>query len=391
MHFPFIQNRALPIGVDIGSTGVKLLQLRATPRGHEAVAASSALFDGTADEEPANRAKVLKGALDAALRGGTFKGRECVCSLPSSDLLVRAVRLPLMGELELNSVVTWEAADRFGIPADELQVDWIRAGEVTQADETRQEIILVAVRKTMVEAQMEAVMRGGLRPLACETSFTATARCLTNSLRRQSDSGVVRMIIDVGSSSTSIYFTHGRDITFVKQLPVGGAKLNDAVAIALKLSPDAAARLRAARLRGSESGGDVVDRRVEQAVFEAQRSLLHDLANEAALCLRYHSVTFRSGRPEATWITGSNACEPHLVQILSDVIKMPVRVANPIDRVDVSTSASTLDRRSMDWNQWATALGLSLRGDHAVGALSTPAQISTIQPVNDAAPAKEAA
>lgn len=378
----------LPIGLDIGASGVKALQLRSTPRGYEVVAASAAPIERSATG-PLPEPGAIEQAIRLVLKAGAFRGRECVCALPPSALMLRAVRLPSMADEELDKAAVWEASDRFGMPPEQLQVDWIRAGTVTQADEVREEIVLVAVPRTVSETCVDAVMRAGLRPLACDASFAAVARALTRSLRRQTDSSVVRMLIDVGTDGTSVMFTQGRGLTFVKYIALGGAKLQEAVAAALKLAPDAAAHLRQARLRGVDSGGEVVDRRVEQAVFEAQRPLLHDLANEAALCQRYHGVTFRTGRPECVLLTGGNANEPHLVQALSEALKAEVVIANPLEQVDISTSASALDRRTTDWNRWTAALGLSLRAEEAPRTQAGSA--GNTPTTGAAAPRKEAA
>ncbi|MFG0331364.1 MAG: pilus assembly protein PilM [Phycisphaerales bacterium] len=364
MGFSFWQRAANPIGVDFGASGVKLLQLRHGRAGLHVVAAARQDYPEDLSEDPATRHRQVVETLRAATRSAPFEGRDCVCSLSVGDLMLRATRFPKLGADELSKAAHWEAADRFNIPVEDLQVDWIRAGEVRQGEEIRDEVLLIAVRRPIVEAHLNALIECRLRPIAVDAPFAATTRCLNRALRRASDSETVRMIVDIGAAGATVMITRGQGIAFLKPVDIGGAQMNRAVAAALDLDVNAAAQLRRERMRQSaERGGELLDDRVDRALYEAVRPLLHDLAQEAALCLRYYSVTFRGVRPELVLVAGGDGAEPHMCEALSQVLKIETQVAHSLENIDTSAVELGVDRRYERCPQWSVATGLSLRDD----------------------------
>ena len=143
----FIQRSSAPIGVDIGSSGVKMLQLRMKGFTPEVSAAAEFDRDDYAGEMPLTPKMLanIKGRVES----GEFSGRECVLTFPDHWLTTRSVRLPVMPEQETNAALEFGAAERLGFDDDTNpgQVSWVRAGRVRQGDETRDEIILVGVER----------------------------------------------------------------------------------------------------------------------------------------------------------------------------------------------------------------------------------------------------
>ena len=358
----------LPIGVDLGRAGVKMAQLRQSGSDLKMLAAARKGYGRPwpVDDLAAQKQELVK-AVRAALEVGAFSGRECVCCPSASDLLLRAVRLPRMSDEELQKAVIWEAAERFGVPVDDLQVDWVRAGEIQVGEETRDEVILIAATRSVLAARLDALVEAGLTPQAVDAPFLAAARALTRSLRRQSDTNTVRMTVDVGASGSTVSITRGQDLAFLKTVKVGGDDFTRAVAEKLSLDDAAARQLRRERIAAhapGETETEFIDR-VDRAAYEAVRPLIHELSEETALCLRYYSVTFRGGRPEFLGLLGGDAQEPHLAKIVAEQLKIESEVCAPLEGIDLSQAQLGADRRTSPLCEWAVATGLSLHGGKA--------------------------
>ena len=95
-----------------------------------------------------------------------------------------------------------------------------------------------------------------------------------------------------------------------------------------------------------------------------------ELANEAALCLRYYTVTFRGRRPEAVIASGDEAREPGLSEALGSALGAPGQVGRPLEGVEPGEQSGSMDRRG-DMAEWAAAVGLTLREDENARA-ATP-------------------
>lgn len=370
MGYRFWQGTAHPIGVEVDATGVRLIQVRKGRAGWHVVAAAEQRSAEPWPDHPGQREEVLAQAIGAAMRSAPFEGAECVSCLSPGELMVRAARMPKMSDDELEKAALWEASERFGLEVDQLEVAALRAGEVTQGDDVRDEIILIAAAHRDLNAHLDALLACRLLPIAVDSPYTALSRALGRSLRRESDQSVVRLIINIGWKDTVVSITSAQEISFLKHVAIGGAQLTDAVAEALAIDPEAARHLRRKRLEQPRRVADQpMDPRVDRAVFEAVRTLLHDLAQEAALCLRYHSVTFRGARPDKVLVAGTEAREPMLADVLSEHLKLEVATASPLEGIDVSKVNLGGDRRRAAWPEWTVALGLSLRGLQSAGAL----------------------
>jgi len=360
---------AYPIGIDLGAGGAKIVQLRRTHGGTCAlVAAARVDIDrpGAGPLEP-ERLEALTEGLRKRVESSGFVGRHCVASVDETVLRVRSVRQPRMPREEADRAVQLEAPDRLGFtPDDACRIGWIRAGEVRQGKETREELILVGAMESELARIIEAVAAAGLRPVAIEPSFAACARCMGRRKRRSEDRETTRLVVDVGRRSTGVMVVRGPEVAFYKLLKMGGDAMNAAAAKRLSMDIPTIAQLRrermssAAEAESKESG--VRDARVQRAMFDAVRPLLDDLAREVALCLRYYTVTFCGQRPEEALVVGGEAREPGLVEALSRALNMEASVGRPFEHIDVARGALPGDRRT-EMPEWATAAGLSMRAE----------------------------
>jgi len=119
-----------PIGIDIGSSGAKLLQIRRTRRGMEAVA--SARVDlpvepgaCTGDGHIVALAEAIKSCIVAS----GFIGDTCVLSIDDSWLRVRSIRQPRMSSDERDGAIKIDGDQRLGFTRDEPgQIGWTEIG-----------------------------------------------------------------------------------------------------------------------------------------------------------------------------------------------------------------------------------------------------------------------
>lgn len=355
------------VGIDLGSRCVRLLQLRESAGEVHAVGAGK--IDTPAGAADATGPAFVE-QVKAVLSTGGFAGRKCVISLRRGDLKVQSVRLPRMPDGELRQAVQWEAAQRFGFDRAAMQVDFIRTGASPQGGENREEVLIVASSHALIHASIDPLLEAGLRPIAIETDFTALARTYSRQCRREADLKIVRAVIEVGSSGSTVLILRGDQIAFCKTIAIGGVQLDQAVADHLQMELSAARGLRSARIAAAchmGETGTAIDPATDRAVFEAVRPLLGELVKEISLCLRYYGVTFRGKPPERLILSGGEGLEPKLDQMLGSACKIPVAYDDPAETFIslVGEIRKCMNRIPGPPSCWAVAAGLSLRGIHA--------------------------
>jgi len=353
--------RSPPIGLDIGTTVVRLLQVGGAERDLRVVEASQFAVPQEVKGDPKRRQEFIADGLRRLTRKSRFRGREAVMALPSASLAIRNVRLPKMSNEELSAAVNWEAQNKFPFDTATAIIQHLRAGEVHEGDQTLDEVILLAAPRAEVEAQIQLACEAGLDLVSLDAEPCAIFRGFQRFLHRREDEDVTSALADIGAQ-TKVLIAHGRDIVFLKTIPIGGAVFNRAVAESLDLAPAEAEALR--RRLGRRTGSPNEDpdaRQVVRTVADALRPHLEDLANEMELCLRCHSVTFHGPRPQAMTFSGGESHNADLLAALGERLGVEARPGDPLRGVRTDHLGPTLDRRGA-LGEWATVFGLSLKG-----------------------------
>ncbi|MEM8494344.1 MAG: pilus assembly protein PilM [Planctomycetota bacterium] len=339
-----------PIGVDVGRQSVKLVQRdRVGGDGVGRIVATSRqpLPAGLSPKDEGYH-QWVGSAVKAALDRGQFTGRRCVSALPSCCVTIKNLRVPTMPADELREAVNWEIRDRLKSDA-EVSVQFLRAGEVRQGEDVREELIAMATETPFVEGHVEALCEAGLAPLAVEVSVTALARAFSERCAQG-----VHVLLDIGYESSKLTMLRDGVITFFKRIDVGGQVFDTAVANHLDMTAQDASNLRREFVVGPEG----IDRAnpSQRALYEALRGPVADLSQEIELCLRYFGVTFRGPRPEQIVCVGGEAIQSWLGVLLAEQSGFEVEIG------DVSGGKAGASAPG-----WAVAAGLAMRPERGWG------------------------
>jgi len=275
-----------------------------------------------------------------------------------------------------------EAAQRFGLDPDKDAINYVFAGNVRQGDEIKNELILFAADDETIKSHIKMLEEVGLRPVGIDAVPCALFRSFKRSLRRQEDKEYTAVFVDVGSRFTTVVFGRGGEISFTKQIPIGGENFNREVATKLGISIDKAEVLRGTlqmeRTANTErapwasnqedttrqiSAGNkqVLDTLTRQVMVDAIGAIAEELAREISLCFRYYTVTFRGKRVELAVFAGGEAYENILLNVLKRQLTVEIEVAQPLKGSDMMNVSFDSDRRGVPC-EWAVAVGLGLKG-----------------------------
>jgi type IV pilus assembly protein PilM len=348
MWRPFQHRRCGPIGLDLGSRSVKLLQFNADCT--QVLAASR--WDlpvgkkSTQDEYDA----LLVDAIGRAREGREFRGREVVLCLGARELFVQNIRVPKLTGEALDKSIRQEAASRLPFPAAEAEVRYIETDDVRQGETAKREVIVLATHRPVLERTLAIVERAGLAPVAVDVEPAALLRCYSRQFRRDQDRDLRAMFVHFGASNTAVIIARGAEAMFIKYIDLGGRHLDDAVARHLKMSQTDAAAL---RRHNGDRRADQQDPEVARSVAESIRPVLEKLCGELSLCMRYHSVTFR-GQPLNRLVLGGGEASQPLVEALQARLDLKCELGEPLRSFEPSLVTG---RKS----QWDVAAGLALR------------------------------
>ncbi len=363
-----LRNKYWPIGIDIGTDGIRMLQMHRVGGTLRVCACGRWRFPDSLDSDDARRRELAIQAVREMLRTEPFRRRRVVSSLSCERLHIKSIRLPQLPDDEIADAVRWEARERFGFDIPSSQLSYFNAGEVRQGTETRSEIVVIAASSEQVDQHMELLGEMGLTVEHLDAHPIALFRVFERFLRREEDSRAVTVVVDLGRIGTRIVVGRGREIIFVKSIGIGGRDLTEGVAKQLKLDFHEASELRmqAARefmeaIGRDGSAGAIRDpNSLGWTVRDALRAQVEELVREILLCLRYCAVTFRGVRPEKMLLVGGGALDPVLVDLLDEQLKVKCVTGAPLKGIDVSAVDLGSDRRGT-LAEWAPCAGLAMR------------------------------
>jgi len=343
------KRRYSPIGIDIGSRSVKLVQLTADfSRLVEAARWDfpAAFNDASAEEQ----SEQLTEALQRIRERRRFRGRDAVVCLNKGHLFLQNLRVPRRTAEELDAVVHEESGRRLPFPAEEAEIRFLDAGEVRQSDSSVREVIVTACHRPVLRGLLDLVGGCGLQPIAVDIEPAAIVRSYSLQFRRDEDRDRRVMFIHVRYSNSVVVIAHGDRILFVKYIQSAGKQMDEAVASRLRMAPGEASAL---RRHNGDRRKELQDPDVSRGIARAIRPVIERLANEIALCSRYHSVTFR-GQPICRMILGGGEASNGLSEALQGRLNVPCLTSEPLRPYSV-------DNQIYPLSQWDVAVGLAAR------------------------------
>jgi type IV pilus assembly protein PilM len=256
--------------------------------------------------------------------------------LANQRIVVRTLDLPpLDDEKALAAAVRVEAPDHIPIPMDEAILDFQSLGRVDTPDGPRTRVVVVAVRREMVERYTDAVRAAGLRVEGIDLSAFALVRALS-----RDTSGAGLLYINV-SGLTNVAVASNGHVLFTRAAAGGLEAMIHALSTRRSLTLEHAAQWLlhvglTTPLEEVEGEAEVVA--AARAVLEEG---VHQLADTVRNSLNFYRMQESAETVASAVLAGPAVDIPGFVQALSDSLRMPV-VAGVVTGDGINGDASRL-------------------------------------------------
>jgi type IV pilus assembly protein PilM len=357
-----------PIGLDIGHSSVKMIQLEINGEKISVHAAQETHIENDTNGDEQAWKGMITSTIKRMLVNGGFSGKDVISCLPSGDLKITSMRLTEAENQRIEQIIKREVAERFGLNPEKDAMDYIVAGNVRQGDEIKNELVLFATGNEIIRNHIDMIEQAGLKPVSIDLIPCALFRSFERSLRRQEDLENAVVFVDIGCCYTTIVFGRGREICFVKQIKIGADNFNREVAAKLGITSREAEILRKdfqAETGTSHHTSQKIDASTRQGMVDVISKVADELAKEISLCLRYYSVTFVGKRVERAIFTGGGSYENILIDIMKRQLSVAIEIAQPLRGCEISNdnvNPGLFPDKNGLYCEWAIAVGLGLRG-----------------------------
>lgn len=359
--FRLTKNTYGPIGLDIGNSSIRMVQIGVKGGRCSVIAAGSVFIEDKLPDQPDERGEYLISTIGDLLASAPFKGKEVVTSLPNDNVKITSVKLNQDEIAEPEEALWAEAHERFGVNAEKDTINYVTAGSVRHGTDVRYEVILFAAENEYLNRHVQLIESAGLRPVAIDTVPTALLRNFEFSYRRRDDQDHTVVFIDIGHQCTTVVFACEDELRLVKKISIGGRRFHEEIATRLGISYAEACQLRDNLLRqGDGPGQGQVDPATSRVVNDAVRMVAEQLAREVSLCFKYYTVMFKGKRVGQTLLSGGESYDKVVVHALKRQLGGDIELAEPFRGLRIDDQARFDSAAAVC--EWSVAVGLGLKG-----------------------------
>ena len=271
------------IGLDIGSSSVKVVQLKRSKKGLELQAFGmeplmpETIIDGAVMDQQA-----VVDAIRSLWQRLRLKTKDVAVAIAGHSVIIKKISVPKMSAAELVEQVPYEAEHH--IPFDKNDVELDYAVVVPENAAGQMELILVAAKKEVIQDYAGVVRDAGLNPVIVEVAAFSTQNSFVVNYDLGANETIV--LINIGASISNINILRGNVSLFTRDVTIGGNSFTEEIQKQLSVSQDEA---EAYKVGGSYDEHGVVPQEVERIIEgvadvmagEFQRSLDFFLATSA--------------------------------------------------------------------------------------------------------------
>lgn len=354
------------IGLDIGASSVKIVQLRAS-HGTAVLETYGEIALGPYTEQAIGKSVKLSNekvssAITDLMREANVTARVGGISIPFSSSLVTVLEVPKTDEESLKRMIPIEARKYIPVPVSEVTIDWtlipgdeqVDAFDRVEADPTKnparkQEVLLAAIHNDTVRSYQTIAAATGIAVKFFEIEIFSTIR---SSLSR----GVAPfLVVDIGSAMTKVYVVERGIVRASHLITQGGMHMTESLALSLGWDFEKAERVkRESGMRGSKAYSESENAKVRESLL----STLERLLSEANRVLLSYGKRYNKNVLQVVF-TGGASSLPGLAEEATRVLGVESVIADPFSKTEAPAFLQNVLKEIGP--SFAVALGLALR------------------------------
>lgn len=332
------------LGVDIGSSGIKVVELK--KEGHGARLVSYGFSENS---------KIKPGLMDNTSYAAQLLNKVCseagihnkaaVAALPTFAVFSSILSLSNVSSKDLSSAIHWEAKKVIPLPLEEMILDWKVIDDPLNKDKKNIKVLLTGAPKTLVKKYVEIFKIAQMNLLSLETETFSLIRSLMGG-----DKSRV-MIVEIGNSTTDITIADNGIPSFSRSVDIGGLSITQEIGEKGMMELEIAEQFKY-DLSISVLGDN------NTSVPKVIEDIVSPIVNEIKYAINLYQ-TKDNKKVEKIILSGGSAMLVNIANYFSKVLDMKVILGDPWDRINHSKELEPLLEEVGP--KLAVAAGLALR------------------------------
>ena len=340
------------VGLDIGSSAVKAVELKPAGKGYKVTAFGSEAVppDSIVDGAIIDAAAVAD-AIRRLFESRGIKTKDVAASLSGNAVIVKKITLPVMTEAELAESIYWEAEQYIPFDIQDVNLDYqiLDKGDAANGKGTM-DVLLVAAKKEKIADYTGVIAQAGRSAVVVDVDAFALQNAYE--INYGIEPGAVVVLLNAGASATNINILQGDQSVFTRDISIGGNAYTEALQRELSLPYESADALK----RGIPVDGASYDdaRPVLRAVTE-------NMMLEIQKTFDFFKATAASDKIDRIVLSGGASRAEAFTEMLADRFEAPVEPFDPFKRIGFEGKKFQVDAPADVAPTVAVAVGLALR------------------------------
>jgi type IV pilus assembly protein PilM len=339
------------VGLDIGSSAIKVVQLKHSSRGWQLVqfgiepVPPQSIVDGSV----MNTSAVAE-AIDSLFSKLKIRQKEVSMAISGHSVIIKKINVPMMTKEELEDQIHWEAENHIPFSKDDVEIDHQILNRET--GQNQMEVLLVAAKKEIISDYTAVAREARLNPVVVDVAAFSLQNAFELAYGVPSETVA---LLNIGASLSTITIISGGVMAFTRDVTIGGNTFTEEIQKQLNVGYEEA--------EAYKCGGTAGDEVVPQEVDEILRQQAEIMAGEFQRSFDFYLATTAEGQIDRVYLAGGSARSQSLKQAIERRARIPVELMDPLVQIKVDGSKFDLEHIKAQAPRAAVAVGLALRSE----------------------------
>ena len=309
------------VGVDIGSSSVKVVQLKDNKGSFQLLNAGiyplppEAIVDNTLMDS-SSISLVIKNII-ASLG---IKVKDVVCSISGNSVIIRKIVLPAMPQEELEDQISWEAEQYIPFDINDVNMDF-QILSPDNNDPSKMNVLLVASKKDIINDYISVFSESGMQLSVVDVDAFAVQNAFEANYDYSSED--VLALVNIGASVMNINVIKDGITLFTRDVQMGGNLYTEEIQKQIGLSSE-----------GAETGKLLANELVNEPLRNVILKVNETIAQEIRRSLDFYNSTANDDRISGVYISGGCSKVYNLIYAIAEKIGLPVEKLNPFTKLN---------------------------------------------------------
>jgi len=341
------------VGLDIGTSSLKAVELRST--GSDSYALSAYGFEEMSpnwisDDGAITAPGPIADMINRIFASQHIQNDKVVTSISGHSVIVKKISIHLHDGDDLADSIRWEASQHLPFDIDDVNFDFQIMGENSATDML--DVLFVAVKKDQVQTYLNVFTQAKKKPVILDVDAFAMQNAYEFNYEPRQGSTVA--LLNIGANKMMISMVSGAEFLFTRDISVGGHRYTEFLQKEFNLNYDQAQALKLGDAINNISPNDV------QYVIDSVTEIIN---MEVQKTFDFFKSTSTVKKIDRILVSGGAVHTLGLLEALGSNLGIPVEEFDSFRKIQVDSKRfPTINELAADM---AIAVGLALRNEEA--------------------------